>query len=80
MKKLTIHIHAELEIPDDWEIVEHQSGMPVLKIGDKFIDFDIAPLATEENDMDATWTDEDEELTNDILMAVTGLETTLKID
>lgn len=80
MKKLTIHIHAELEIPDDWEIVEHQSGMQALKIGDKFIDFDIAPLATAENDMDATWTDEDEELTNDILMTVTGLETMLKID
>lgn len=80
MKKLTIHIHAELEIPDDWEIVEHKSGIQALKIGDRFIDFDIVPLATEEDDMDATWTDEDEELTNDILTTVTGLDATLKID
>ncbi|OIP12672.1 MAG: hypothetical protein AUK53_07340 [Betaproteobacteria bacterium CG2_30_59_46] len=80
MKKLTIHLHAELEIPDDWEIVEHQSGIQALKIGDRFIDFDIVPLATQEDDMDATWTDEDEELTNEILMAVTGLDATLEID
>lgn len=78
MKKLTVRIHAELEIPDDWEVVEHKSGIQALKIGGKFIDFDIVPLATEENDMDATWTDEDEELTNDILMTVTGLDTTLE--
>ena len=77
MKKLTIHIFAELKIPNDWEIVEHPNGSQVLKIGDRYVDFDIAPLATESTDPDATWSDEDEDLTETILDAVTGLDTEL---
>ena len=77
MKKLTVHIHAELEIPNDWEIVEIGSGVQVLKIGDKYVDFDIAPLASASNEPDATWSDEDEGLTELILDAVTGLDTEL---
>jgi hypothetical protein len=79
MKKLTVHIHAELEVPNDWEIVEHPSGIQVLKIGDRYIDFDIAPLATTSDDPEATWSDEDEELTGRILDTVTGLDTDLDI-
>ena len=79
MKKLTIHIHAELEIPNDWEIVEHPSGIQVLKIGDRFVDFDIAPLATDSLLPESTWSDEDEQLTEKILDAVTGLDTELDI-
>ena len=77
MKKLTVHIHAELEIPNDWEIVELGSGVQVLKIGDKYVDFDIAPLASESDEADAAWSDEDEGLTELILDSVTGLETEL---
>jgi hypothetical protein len=77
MKKLTVRIHAELEIPNDWEIVELESGVQVLKIGEKYVDFDIAPLATSSSDADATWSDEDEALTGRILDAVTGLDTEL---
>lgn len=77
MKKLTVRIHAELEIPNDWEIVELEGGVQVLKIGDKYVDFDIAPLATSSSEPDATWSDEDEELTGRILDAVTGLDTEL---
>ena len=77
MKKLTVRIHAELEIPNDWEIVELEGGVQVLKIGDKYVDFDIAPLATGSNDADATWSDEDEALTGRKLDAVTGLDTEL---
>ncbi len=77
MKKLTVRIHAELEVPNDWEIVDLEGGVQVLKIGDKYVDFDIAPLATSSSEPDATWSDEDEELTGRILDAVTGLDTEL---
>jgi hypothetical protein len=80
MKKLTIQIAAELQIPDDWELVEHPGGMHVLKIGDKFVDFDITPLATTSSDPDATWTDEDHELTTRILDAVTDLDADMVIE
>ena len=78
MKKLVLHLHAELEIPDDWELVEH-SGVQVLKIGDHFVDFDIAPLATTSAAPDATWSDEDPRLTDEVLNAVTGLDVQMEL-
>ncbi|OHC71164.1 MAG: hypothetical protein A2045_08045 [Rhodocyclales bacterium GWA2_65_20] len=79
MKKLSIHIHAELEIPDDWELVEHSPGIFVLKVGDRFVDFDIAPLATASEEADAIWSDDDEHFTEEILDMVTGLESEMEI-
>jgi hypothetical protein len=55
MKHLTVAIRAELEVPDDWELVDHPSGMQVLKIGDNYVDCDLAPLATTSDDPDAEW-------------------------
>ncbi len=78
MKKLMLHLHAELEIPDDWELVEH-SGVLVLKVGDRYVDFDIAPLATTATDPDATWSDDDPQLTEEILNTVTGLDVQMEI-
>lgn len=79
MKKLSIHIHAELEIPDEWELIEHSPGMFVLKIGDRFVDFDITPLTTTSEEPDAVWSDEDEEFTDEILDLVTGLDSEMEI-
>lgn len=79
MKKLSIELHAELEIPDDWELVEHSSGIFVLKTGDRFVDFDITPLATTSNAPEAVWSDEDNKFTGDILDMVTGLDSKMEI-
>ena len=79
MKKLTLHIQAELEIPDSWELVEHSAGVYVLKVGDQFVDFDITPLSTSSTDEDATWSDEDEEFIEEILDMVTGLDARMEI-
>lgn len=79
MKILTVLIRAELEIPDEWELVEHPSGMQVLKIGDQFVDFDIAPLATESTAEDAEWSDSDSEVVGDVLDAVTDIEVGLEL-
>jgi len=78
MKKLVVKIHAELEVPDDWEIARHPSGITVLKIGDTFVDFDLAPLATTSADPDAEWSDENVEVVSTVLDAVTGLDTDLE--
>lgn len=78
MKKLVIKIHAELEVPDGWEIARHPSGITVLKIGDTFVDFDLAPLATTSGDPDAEWSDADVEVVEMVLDAVTGLDTDLE--
>jgi hypothetical protein len=79
MKKLSLVLNAELEIPDDWELVEHPSGIYVLKVGDRFVDFDIVPLVTASAAPDATWSDEDEKFTDDILDMVTGLDSQMEI-
>jgi hypothetical protein len=79
MKKLMLQLNAELEIPDDWELVEHSSGIFVLKVGDRFVDFDITPLVTASTAPDATWSDEDEQFTEDILDMVTGLDSQMEI-
>ncbi|HTJ96249.1 MAG TPA: hypothetical protein VL381_02175 [Rhodocyclaceae bacterium] len=79
MKKLTVLIRAELDVPDDWEFVEHASGIQVLKIGDNFVDFDIAPLTTSSDDPDATWSDENIEVVEQVLDAVTSLDTELEL-
>jgi len=78
MKKLLVTIHAELEVPDDWELATHPSGISVLKIGDHFVDFDVAPLATTSGDPDAEWSDADVEVVGKVLDAVTGLDTDLE--
>lgn len=79
MKKLQVKIIAEMDIPDDWEIVEHPAGMQVLKIGDKFVDIDIAPIATTSLEENATWTDEDEALMNRVMEALTEMDSELTI-
>jgi hypothetical protein len=79
MKKLSLQLNAELEIPDDWELVEHSSGIFVLKVGDRFVDFDITPLVTASTAPDATWSDEDEQFTEEILDMVTGLDSQMEI-
>jgi len=79
MKKLSLELYAELEIPDDWELVEHPSGIFVLKVGDRFVDFDITPLATKSAAADATWSDEDEQFTDEVLDMVTGLDSKMEI-
>ncbi|MDD5247718.1 MAG: hypothetical protein PHY45_01955 [Rhodocyclaceae bacterium] len=80
MKNLTVLIRAELEVPDDWELVEHPSGIQVLKIGEHFVDFDIAPLATKSPDLDAEWSDSDSDVVAEVLDAVVGLEAELEIN
>ncbi|WP_374340012.1 hypothetical protein [Methyloversatilis sp.] len=79
MKTLTVRVTAELQVPDDWTLAEHASGMTVLQVGDQFIDFDIAPLSTRDDEPDAMWTDDDEGLTSRVLDCVIELDTDLEL-
>jgi hypothetical protein len=79
MKTLIVTIRAELEIPDDWELAEHPSGIQTLKIGDQFVDFDLAPLATTSTDAEAEWSDAESEIVNEVLDTVVGLEADLEM-
>ncbi len=80
MKKLTVHIRADLEIPDDWELVEHPAGGRALRIGDRYVGFFIEPITTASDEADATWDDTDEELANRVLDTVVEVDDDLSID
>jgi hypothetical protein len=79
MKTLIVTIRAELEIPDDWELVEHPSGIQTLKAGDQYVDFDLAPLATASDDPEAEWSDAESEIVGEVLDTIVGLEADLEI-
>lgn len=79
MKKLQVKIIAEMEIPDDWEVVEHPAGITVLQVGDKFVDIDIAPLTTASVDPDAMWSDEDQALIDQVLDTLTEMDAELTV-
>ncbi|MEW6678257.1 MAG: hypothetical protein AB1421_10085 [Pseudomonadota bacterium] len=74
MKILNVRIDAQLEVPDDWELVEHPSGMQVLRVDDQYVDFDIAPLATRSDDPEAEWSDDDTTLVGKVLDTVVGID------
>lgn len=79
MKRLTVTIRAELEVPDDWMLVEHASGIHVLRIGEHFVDFDIAPLATSVDTQEAEWSDRNAGLVDEVLEAVVGVDVELEL-
>lgn len=79
MKHLTVTIRAELEVPDDWELVSHPSGMEVLKIGDQFVDFELTPLATTSDDPEAEWSDHDTQLVNVVIDTIIEVDSELEI-
>lgn len=80
MKTLTVQITAELQVPDDWDLVEHTSGATVLKVGNTFVDFDIEPVTTLDDVPEPVWSDEDPALVERILDCVIDLESTMEID
>lgn len=79
MKNLTVVIRAELEVPDDWMLTEHPSGIHVLKIGDQYVDFDLTPMATTDDAADAEWSDRDEGIVERVLETVVGVDVELEM-
>lgn len=79
MKHMTVVIRTELEIPDDWELVDHPSGVVALKIGDHFVDFDLVPFATRSVAVDAEWSDANSELINGVLDTIVESDAELEI-
>jgi len=71
MKKIKVVVSGELEVPDDWNVVEHADGFSVLKIKDVYCDFNLMCMTTRSNDSGITW-EEDDDITE---MVMEHLET-----
>lgn len=56
MKKLSVTISLEMEVPEDWQIHRSVEGVDVLKVGDgRFLDLTFEPMLAD--DPEGTWTD-----------------------
>lgn len=66
MKKLTVTIRMEMEVPDTWSVEKTSDGIDILKIADgRYLDMSAEPLIAV--DKDGTWsTDYDDDFANHI--------------
>ena len=66
-KKLRVNIELEMTVPDDWQIVETEDGIGVLKLGDgQFLDITFEPMVA--SDLAGTWNNNvSEDFMNDLL-------------
>lgn len=74
MKKLKVQIQLEMNVPDDWELVQTSEGTPVLQLPNgQFMDLAIEPLFA--SDPEETWSSTDsDDVLNDILDMVESEE------
>ncbi|HSH72636.1 MAG TPA: hypothetical protein VK974_06230 [Methylophilaceae bacterium] len=80
MKKLQVTIKAELQIPDDWQLVDHEDGIKVLDLGDgTYVDFDILPMVAVSLEEGAIWNSAPQDLDNEVVDMVLAMETTMKL-
>ena len=66
-KKLTVSIELEMTVPDDWQIVETEDGIGVLKIApDQYLDLTFEPMVAA--DLSGAWNnDVSEDFMNELL-------------
>ena len=66
MKKLTVTIRMEMEVPDTWSVDKTSDGIDILKIADgRYLDMSAEPLIAD--DKDGTWsTDYEDDFANQI--------------
>ena len=74
MKRLSVTIKLELEVPEEWELRKTSEGFDVLDIGDsRYMDMSFEPLLSD--NLDGMWTDSaDDEFVNELLDMVESEE------
>ena len=51
MKKLTVTIRMEMEVPDTWSVEKTSDGIDILKIADgRYLDMSAEPLIADDKD------------------------------
>lgn len=79
MKKVRVTIRAELEIPDEWKLVETSEGINVVDLGNgQYMDLALEPLFA--TDLDGVWTSAREtDFVNHILDMVVAEDVTYEL-
>jgi hypothetical protein len=81
MKRLQVTINLDMDIPDDWTLVEHPDGVPVLTLGDgRYMYMSFLPMFTKELVPESEWTSEcSEAFTEQVVDMVQDEEVEMKI-
>ena len=59
MKKLQVTITLDMDIPEDWTLIDHPDGVPVLIVGDStYMYMSFLPMFTNELKPESDWTSE----------------------
>ncbi len=81
MKKLSVKIALDMEIPEEWDILEHPDGVPVLAIGNgQYMYMSFLPMFTRELTPESTWTSEcSEAFSEQVIEMVESEEVEMKV-
>lgn len=81
MKTLKVTISLDMQIPNDWAIVDHPDGVPVLSIGDgKYMYMSFLPMFTGQIEPESEWTSEcTDEFAQEVVDMVHGEEIAMKV-
>jgi hypothetical protein len=81
MKRLQVTINLDMDIPDEWTLVEHPDGVPVLTLGDgRYMYMSFLPMFTKALVPESEWTSEcSEAFTEQVVDMVQDEEVEMKI-
>jgi hypothetical protein len=81
MKKLQVTITLDMDIPEEWALIDHPDGVPVLNIGDgRYMYMSFLPMFTNELVLESNWTSEcSTEFAEEVVEMVQGEDVEMKI-
>ena len=81
LRKLKVTIELDMDIPDEWSLLDHPDGVPVLAIGDgKYMYMSFLPMFTEELEPESTWSNQcSDEFASEVVEMVQGEDVTMKL-
>ncbi len=82
MKKLLVNIQLEMDVPDDWKLIEHPDSIQAVQMSDgtyRYMSF--LPMLTKELHAGAEWSSEcSDDFTEEVLDMVADEEVVMKWD
>jgi hypothetical protein len=81
MKKLSVTIQVEFEVPDSWELVQHPDNIQAIKLDNGYyMDMSYAPMLTKDFSAGAQWTGECPYVfASELLNMIENEETSMKL-
>lgn len=81
MKKLQVSITLDMDIPEDWTLLEHADGVPVLNIGDgRYMYMSFLPMFTNGLEPESEWSSEcSDKFSDEIVDMVKGEDVKMEV-